>query len=247
VQNKIIVLFLFSFIHTLTYAITSSNANCTPTTVGFFNGMLNDFTQASRNFIQIKTDMSDTYDYYNRINFPLNYVLFFNETQGIYSDLNTVFTQLKNEEDGKTKLSARTQLDQDNHEKLADQAIKNNHGLMLIGHSQGNFFLNHIYEYCERNSRRPSDRRCSAIQIGSPTRKQYGQQFLSEKDLMIKGFFTATGRTFNPTLKSPYNPHDATGHGLINTYLAEGLPGLSPRDPIVHALNYRTWLFCPYM
>jgi len=237
------IFFFSSFFHLFSYA----NADCTPTTVGFFNGMLNNRAAASKNFAQIQVDMYSTYNYYNRINFPLYYVLFYNNTNGISKDLNEVFTQLKNEADGRTPLSTNTKQNYEDHEELAVQAIKANHGLMLIGHSQGNFFLNYIYEYCERNSRRPSDRRCSAIQIGSPTSKQYGQQFLSEKDLMIKGFFAATGRTFNPTLKSPYNPHDATGHGLINTYLAEGLPGLSPRAPIVHALNFWTGLFCPYM
>ncbi len=245
-KSRIICLSLFSFIHTFTYATVNPGANCAPTTVGFFNGMLNDLNQASRNFAQIQVEMYNTQDYYSRISLPLYYVLFFNKTQGIYSDLNAAFNQLKKEEDGRTKLSTRTQLDQENHEALADRAIKANHGLMLIGHSQGNFFLNHIYEYCQRNSSRPKDRRCGAIQIGSPTNKQYGQQFLSEKDLIIKGFFALTGRKFETGLKSPFNPNDPTGHGLINTYLSKELPPMSPRAPIIYGFNYYTWKFCSH-
>jgi len=262
VKNKIIITVFLScfslFFSAIAYAeldmdyaqedfgvLSSSGVSCTRPTIGFFNGMLNNRLEAEKNFSALKVILADDNALFTHFNLPFNYALFYNNTEGISKDIQEVFRQLKQEEEhGTVTLDSRTKQDQENHEAFASEAFKQNTGLLLIGHSQGNFFLNHIYDYCQKHAPNFERARCVAIQVASPSSKSYGSQHLSNNDIIIKSFFKVTGREFRPNITIPYSSDDITGHGFIKTYLHELKAG---RDHIQTMLEPALWNFCPLM
>ncbi len=246
VRIFVIIFYCFAF-----FSASFSYANgitCTRPTIGFFNGMLNTLEAAQINFDALKRELRSYDSFYTKFDLAFNYVLFYNNTQGIRGDFNEVLAQLKNEEDGNKPLSTRTQQDYKAHEEQADFAFKQKTGLLLFGHSQGNFFLNHLYDYCKKNAPnfQRTYSRCEAIQIGSPSSKKTRTQILSNNDVLIKSFFTYTGRNFQPTVTIPYNVQDVTGHGFRETYLNHAMGKDAGLKKLTSTVSLALWNFCPF-
>lgn len=235
--THLISLIIFLFTAFFSYA----DVKCTRPTIGFFNGMLNSRDAAQNNFAILKLHLRDADTVFTEFRLPFEYVLFYNSTSGLSKDINEVFSQLKEEETGNIVLSERTQADRQNHEKFASDVLKQGMGLLLVGHSQGNFFLNHIYKYCKSNGKSVP---CNAVHVASPSIYINGKHYLSSNDLIIKSFYMLTKREFVPNITIPYNLNDVTGHGFIDTYLDKKKPAA---QNIIQSISTSLLDFCPFI
>jgi hypothetical protein len=103
-----------------------------------------------------------------------------------------------------------------------DRLAANGQYFTLIAHSQGNLFLNQAYDHILPTVG-ASGVQAVHIAPASPTLR--GDYVLSSSDTVIRALaLTGSVPTVNFTLST--NPLDASGHGLLDTYLHSTLPGV---------------------
>lgn len=89
--------------------------------------------------------------------------------------------------------------------------------LLLVGHSQGNLFLNNAYDYIES---RWGKQDVAAVQIAPASPTLRGQYVLADVDLVINALRVQGGASVPPVNMSlPPSSSDWSGHSLIGTYL----------------------------
>jgi hypothetical protein len=105
-----------------------------------------------------------------------------------------------------------------------DKAIKTSRKLLFIAHSQGNFFMNGVYDYVQ--NKQGSQWSVQAIHIGTPTSTLRGPYTTVNIDKVINAFRAAMGNNAMPAnvdLPESHWATDGTGHSLALTYLDSGL------------------------
>jgi hypothetical protein len=103
-----------------------------------------------------------------------------------------------------------------------DRLAANGQYFTLIAHSQGNLFLNQAYDHILPTVG-ASGVQAVHIAPASPTLR--GDYVLSSSDTII-GALSLTGGVSPVNFTLPKNPLDASGHGLLNTYLHSTLPSV---------------------
>ena len=89
--------------------------------------------------------------------------------------------------------------------------------LLLVGHSQGNLFLNHAYDYI---ATRWGKQDVAAVQIAPASPTLRGQYVLADIDLVINALRIQGGASVPPVnMTLPLSSSDWSGHSLIGTYL----------------------------
>ncbi len=113
--------------------------------------------------------------------------------------------------------SSQTNRDYAQHESQLLYHIGKRRGLLLVGYSQGSFFVNAAYD---RLQGRFGISGLQAIYIAPPsqTMRGSGSYVLSANDKVIKAL-SGVGVTLSPNISIPPQGNFDSGHGLVATYL----------------------------
>lgn len=127
-----------------------------------------------------------------------------------------------------------TSADYGAHDARLDELILEGQKLLLVGHSQGNLFVNQAYDHALPTASAGS---LGAVHIAPASPTLRGVYLLADIDLVIGGLSAAfPGSVPSPNLTLPFSTHDLSGHELIATYLDASRPGRAA----VQALMNRT-------
>jgi hypothetical protein len=109
------------------------------------------------------------------------------------------------------------------HDARLDELILEGQKLLLVGHSQGNLFVNQAYDHALPTASAGS---IGAVHIAPASPTLRGGYVLADIDLVI-GALSAEfpGSVPPPNLTLPFSSRDLSGHELIATYLDAARPG----------------------
>jgi hypothetical protein len=105
-----------------------------------------------------------------------------------------------------------------------DEAIKTSRKMLFIAHSQGNLFLNPVYDYVAKKY--GGTQAVSAVHIGTPSATVRGPYTNVSIDKIINLFRNTVGSTAMPInweLPESHWETDSNGHSFLLTYLNQGL------------------------
>jgi hypothetical protein len=104
--------------------------------------------------------------------------------------------------------------------------------LLLVGHSQGNLFLNQAYDYIVRGWGKQD---VAAVQIAPASASLRGPYVLADIDLVINALRVQGGASVPPVNMSlPLSSSDWSGHSLVDTYLD---PARSARTQVISLIT----------
>jgi hypothetical protein len=110
-------------------------------------------------------------------------------------------------------------------EQMADKIIENHDKFIMIAHSQGNLFLNHIFDYVKDKM---DENTYTALHIAPASPTLRGDYMLSDNDFVINALrLQGAGTVPANNLSIPFSLSDPTGHTLITSYLKSGQIGES--------------------
>ena len=118
------------------------------------------------------------------------------------------------------------------HDTRLDALALQNQMLLLVGHSQGNLFLNQAYDHIVPTIGSGSVR---AVQVAPASVTLRGPHLLADVDLVIGALGVAgLGPVPPANLSLPFSRADLSGHALVDTYLDAERPG---REAVKATMN----------
>jgi hypothetical protein len=134
---------------------------------------------------------------------------------------------LKNAVLNEAQVQAETLISQANFQPVVDQFVSTittflteQKKIMAVAHSQGNFFLNAVYDKVHPTLTTAS---FEVVQVATPTasvRPVGGPYTTSDKDLVIRAVSLVLGSTLPPNISGPLGPReDWRGHSFAGVYM----------------------------
>jgi hypothetical protein len=136
----------------------------------------------------------------------------------------TVVNTLKNLALNEAKVQAQTLISQANFQPVVNQFastmttfLTEQKKIMAVAHSQGNFFVNAVYDIVHPTLTTHS---LAIVQVATPTASARGPYTTSDTDLVIKAVAAALGSTLPPNSSGPLLPsEDWMGHSFVGVYM----------------------------
>ena len=122
--------------------------------------------------------------------------------------------------------SSPTVQDYADHKAIIDKYAKEGKQFLLIAHSQGNLFVSTSYDYA---AGLVGTKAVKVVHVAPASPVLKGAYTLADRDIVINGLrilrigSVPDNNVFLPPTNSRPSPVDLSGHGLIETYLNEGM------------------------
>ncbi|OGI71464.1 hypothetical protein A3B84_01740 [Candidatus Nomurabacteria bacterium RIFCSPHIGHO2_02_FULL_35_13] len=200
----ILVLFFFSYLRVFADETCSSSGY----SVFTVNGILNDEIDAIKNKDKLKSRFATTYN-----NEPLIVDYLYNPTHlaGIGDAIDAVEQGLFNQES-----------DYDLVEMLNDASQKvTTQKLLLVGHSQGNFYANNFYDKTASQSGGVPKESMGVYGVATPANRVAGEgkYLTSDTDNVINSVIAKVIKILSPNIHIPLQNGDGNGHSFSDVYL----------------------------
>lgn len=122
------------------------------------------------------------------------------------------------------RVAAMTNMNYREHRSQLQKMAKNDDRVVLVAHSQGNYFVNHAYEALGVDGQG----KVEILHVAPASARLHGKYLLSNIDLVIKPLAAADGRSPSDVLSWMESrvsvAADWSGHGFNEVYLNSSLP-----------------------
>lgn len=240
---------LFIIISILSVEIYAQNSDATSdknnTSVVFINGINNTFDDATISQIALKNVIKQ-----QRQNYTVN--LAFNKKEGFLKDIKQVVSQKFKLEDNRQfwkiidnfgDIQNASLIGQETYQKYVDE-LKNDKNLLpeiedhlkqydqdivdgkkvvLVPHSQGNFYANASMNLMLANSKRARNQ-LFTVGLASPADRLLpnSSYITSSNDVLINSVRLVSPSTLKSNIRIPFSLYDVVGHSFNDTYLRKG-------------------------